>query len=202
MASGNHSTATMSFVTSRLGCAVAFISQNCTTFGRPRARYVTAPRNLRTRTRWPVSSTTSRRAPVMACSLRFSLPRGSTQRSSFLRWTTATLGRVPPRTTMPPAACIGSRAMIAQTGLASSDVSKNDRRMKQNARVRCAIVHNVAPPAAVINRSWGMRRADEPRILSLSRRRGTHWSIGGAAISSRLPGPRPCVRRRGSFPIA
>ena len=83
---------------------IDYMRQNCTTFGRPRARYVMAPTNSRTRTRCPVSSMTSRRAPATGLSSRLSLPRGNTQSSSFARCTIAMSGRAPLRTTMPPAA--------------------------------------------------------------------------------------------------
>src|SRR5439155_13488178 len=45
-------------------------------------------------------------------SLRLSLPFGSTQAPSLRRCTSATSGRGPSRTTIPPAPMIGARAML------------------------------------------------------------------------------------------
>src|SRR5262252_2423190 len=60
-------------------------------------------------TRWPVSSSTSRRAAVIASSPAASFPLGSPHPPSLRNWTTANCGVRSLRSTIPPAARIGTR---------------------------------------------------------------------------------------------
>src|SRR5580704_10022577 len=112
-----------------------------------------APRYSCTVTRWPVSSTTSRCAPSTARSSRLSLPRGSTQSRSLLRWTTATSGRGPFRTTIPPAPWIVPPAMLApslQTALTSwlwHEGKLCARRARRAIHTATGVVENRAPSA-------------------------------------------------------